>query len=178
MKIEYRKTRDLIPYENNPRKNDEAVQYVANSIKQFGWQQPIVLDKDNVIVAGHTRYKAAKVLGLDEVPVIVASDLTEEQVKAYRIADNKVSDFSIWDNKKLLEELEDIDLFTGFETSELFGEELDEKDNDFLKDIIDKQGKDNLTINYKCRSIDEFSDIMSYIESIKDKYEQKRCFSS
>ena len=171
MKIEYRKTKDLIPYENNPRKNDEAVEKVAMSIKEYGFRQPIVIDEEGVIITGHTRLKAAKVLGLDEVPVIVASDLTEEQVKAYRIADNKVSDFSIWDNKKLLEELNDIDLFTGFETSELFGEELDEKDNDFLKDIIDKQGKDNLTINYKCRSIDEFSDIMSYIESIKDKYE-------
>ena len=171
MKIEYRKTKDLIPYENNPRKNEDAVEKVAMSIKEYGFRQPIVIDEEGVIITGHTRLKAAKVLGLDEVPVIVASDLTEEQVKAYRIADNKVSDFSIWDNKKLLEELEDIDLFTGFETSELFGEELDEKDDDFLKDIIDKQGKDNLTINYKCRSIDEFSDIMSYIESIKEKYE-------
>ena len=171
MKIEYRKTKDLIPYENNPRKNDEAVEKVAMSIKEYGFRQPIVIDEEGVIITGHTRLKAAKVLGLDEVPVIVANDLTEEQVKAYRIADNKVSDFSIWDNKKLLEELNDIDLFTGFETSELFGEELDEKDDDFLKDIIDKQGKDNLTINYKCRSIDEFSDIMSYIESIKEKYE-------
>lgn len=171
IKIEYRKTKDIIPYENNPRKNDEAVEYVANSIKEYGFKQPIVVDEEGVIIAGHTRLKAAKVLGLDEVPVIVASDLTEEQVKAYRIADNKVSDFSIWDNKKLLEELDDIELFTGFETSELFGEELDEKDDDFLKDIIDKKGKDNLTINYKCRNIDEFSDIMSYIESIKEKYE-------
>lgn len=171
IKIEYKKTKDIIPYENNPRKNEDAVEKVAMSIREYGFKQPIVIDEDNVVIAGHTRLKAAKVLGLDEVPVIVASDLTEEQVKAYRIADNKVSDFSIWDNKKLLEELEDIDLFTGFETSELFGEELDEKDDDFLKDIIDKQGKDNLTINYKCRSIDEFSDIMSYIESIKEKYE-------
>lgn len=171
MKIVNKKVEELKPYVNNPRFNDDAVEYVANSIKEFGFKVPIVIDKNNEIVAGHTRYKASLALGLDEVPCIVADDLNEEQIKAYRIADNKVSDFSIWDNKKLLEELDDIDLFTGFEMSDLFGEELDESDDEFLKDIIDKQGKDNLTINYKCRNIDEFSDIMSYIESIKDKYE-------
>ena len=76
------KIKDLQPYEKNPRKNDGAVDYVANSIKEFGFKVPIVVDKDNVIVAGHTRYKAAKKLGLKEVPAIVASDLTNEQIQA------------------------------------------------------------------------------------------------
>ena len=123
---------DLIrPYENNPRRNEDAVQYVAESIKAFGWKQPIVIDKDGVIVAGDTRYKAAKLLGLKKVPCLVADDLTEEQVRAYRIADNKVSDFSVWDNKLLLEELESLseDMFTGFDFSELFDDTIDETDN-------------------------------------------------
>ena len=84
----------LHPYENNPRKNDEAVKYVAESIKEFGFKVPIVIDKNNVIIAGHTRYKAAKKLKLTEVPCIVADDLTEEQVKAFRLADNKVGELA------------------------------------------------------------------------------------
>ncbi len=80
---------DIKPYEKNPRKNDDAVEYVANSIKEFGSKVPIVIDKQNVIVAGHTRYKASKQLGLKEVPCIVADDLTDEQIKAYRLADQK-----------------------------------------------------------------------------------------
>lgn len=81
---------ELIPYENNPRKNDEAVDKVALSISAFGFKVPIVIDKNNVIVTGHTRYKAAKKLGLSVVPCIKADDLTDEQIKAFRLADNKV----------------------------------------------------------------------------------------
>ena len=81
---------DLKPYENNPRNNEEAIEPVANSIKIFGFKVPIVVDKNNIIIAGHTRYKAAKKLGLNKVPCIVADDLTDEQVKAFRLADNKV----------------------------------------------------------------------------------------
>ena len=110
---------DIKPYENNPRDNDDAVDSVANSIKEFGWQQPIVVDKDNVIIVGHTRYKAAKKLGMDKVPVVVASSLTPEQVKAYRLADNKVGELADWDMEKLnteLDGIEDIDMSEfGFE---------------------------------------------------------------
>ena len=110
---------DIKPYENNPRDNDDAVGSVANSIKEFGWQQPIVVDKDMVIIVGHTRYKAAKKLGMDKVPVVVASSLTPEQVKAYRLADNKVGELADWDMEKLSTELdgiEDIDMSEfGFE---------------------------------------------------------------
>ena len=100
--------KDLKPYEKNPRKNDEAVKYVKESIKQFGFKVPIVVDKNNVIIAGHTRYKASKELGLTKVPCIVADDLTEEQVKAFRIADNKVSEKATWDFDLLNEEMSDI----------------------------------------------------------------------
>lgn len=110
------KVNDLIPYENNPRHNDGAVKAVANSIKEFGFKVPIVIDKNNVIIAGHTRLKAAKELGLEEVPCIVADDLTEDQIKAFRLADNKVGELSEWDFAKLEEELAGINMdMTAFE---------------------------------------------------------------
>ena len=109
MEIINKKVKDLKPYENNARINDEAVKYVVNSIKEFGFRVPIIIDKDNVIVAGHTRYKASMELGLSEVPCIVADDLTEEQIKAFRIADNKTGEKASWDLDKLKLELEDID---------------------------------------------------------------------
>lgn len=108
MEILYIKTNLLKPYEKNPRKNDGAVEYVANSIEEFGFKVPIVVDKNNVIVAGHTRYKAAKKLGLKEVPVIVANDLSDEQIKAFRLADNKVGEQAEWDYALLAEELDQI----------------------------------------------------------------------
>lgn len=108
MNIVYKKVKDLIPYENNPRNNDEAVDYVAKSIEEFGFKVPCVVSSDGVLITGHTRIKACKKLGIDEVPCIVADDLTEDQIKAFRIADNKVSEYSTWDNTKLAEELSDI----------------------------------------------------------------------
>ena len=108
MEIISKKIDELKPYEKNPRKNDDAVEYVAKSIKEFGFKVPIVIDKNNVIVTGHTRYKASKLLGLHEVPCIVADDLNDEQIKAFRLADNKVSEMALWDTKLLNEELNDI----------------------------------------------------------------------
>ena len=97
MQIAEKKLKDLIPYDKNPRKNDMPVDKVAESIKQFGFKVPVVIDQNNVIVCGHTRFKAAKKLKLDTVPCVVADDLTEEQIKAYRLADNKVGEDSEWD---------------------------------------------------------------------------------
>lgn len=110
MEIIMKKTSEIVPYENNPRRNTEAVKYVANSIKEFGFKRPIVIDKDGVIVAGHTRWLASRTLGLEEVPCIMADDLTDEQIKAYRLADNKVAEFAGWDYDALLEELGDLSL--------------------------------------------------------------------
>ena len=104
------KLTDLIPYENNPRINDDAIDVVANSIKEFGFKNPIIIDKDNVIVCGHTRRLAAIKVGLTEVPCIRADDLTEDQIKAFRVADNKTSELSTWDLDKLKIELGDIEL--------------------------------------------------------------------
>jgi len=141
MDIVYKKLDELKPYAKNPRMNDDAVEYVMNSIKEFGFKVPLVIDKNGEIITGHTRYKASQKLGLKEVPCIIADDLTDKQIQAYRIADNKVSDYSIWDNKLLLEELEDInwDIFTGFDVSDLFEDikdlnELDEKDKEIIDD--------------------------------------------
>ena len=110
MKVQQAKISEITPYENNARFNDDAVEYVANSINEFGFQQPIVVDKDNVIIVGHTRYKAAKKLGLKEVPIVVADKLNEDQVKAYRLADNKTGEMADWDNDKLMIELQNIDI--------------------------------------------------------------------
>lgn len=103
----------IVPYENNPRKNSEAVKYVVNSIREFGFKIPMVLDANNVIVCGHTRFLAAKKLGMKEVPCTYANDLTEEQIKAFRLADNKTAEFAEWDIDKLtieLQELPDINM--------------------------------------------------------------------
>lgn len=108
MQIVYRKIEELKPYKNNPRKNDEAVPYVAESIKQFGFKVPIIIDNNNEIIAGHTRYKASIKLEMKEVPCIIADDLTEEQIKAFRLADNKVAEKAEWDMDLLELELQDI----------------------------------------------------------------------
>lgn len=123
MEIIEKKLSEITPYENNPRKNDDAVEYVANSIREFGWKVPIVIDRDGVIIAGHTRYKAAQKLGYETVPCIMADDLTPEQVKAYRLADNKVSEFAEWDFDLLAAELDEIDLDMSEFGFDLEGEE-------------------------------------------------------
>lgn len=122
---------EIKPYENNPRDNDDAVDSVANSIKEFGWQQPIVVDTEMVIIVGHTRYKAAKKLGMDKVPVVVASKLTPEQVKAYRLADNKVGELADWNLPKLnieLDDINDIDM-SDFGFDENFDDNIEENNS-------------------------------------------------
>ena len=123
---------DVIPYERNPRHNDGAVDAVARSIQEFGFRQPIVVDERGVIIVGHTRWKAAHKLGLNRVPVHVASELTPEQIRAYRIADNKLGELADWDESLLAEELKelcalsmDLELlgFNQEELDQLFGEE-------------------------------------------------------
>jgi ParB-like chromosome segregation protein Spo0J len=110
MTVQEMRLDQIKPYKNNPRKNDEAVQAVANSIREFGFKQPIVVDADGVIIVGHTRYKAAQMLGLETVPVLVASDLSDEQAKAYRLADNKTSELAGWDFTALAKEMAGIDM--------------------------------------------------------------------
>jgi DNA modification methylase len=132
-KIEYWPLAEIKPYPKNPRINDDAVAYVANSIKEFGFRSPIVVDKAGVIIAGHTRLKAAKKLGLKEAPVIVADDLSDEQVKALRLADNKTAEAAEWDLNLLdqeISEIADIDMSD-------FGFELDEEPSDAAEAVDD-----------------------------------------
>lgn len=126
MKVENWSIDKVKPYPHNPRDNDDAVPYVANSIKEFGWQQPIVVDKDGVIIAGHTRLKAAKQLGLKQVPIVIAENLTDEQVKAFRLADNKTGEFADWDKtlQKELDSIVDIDMA-------IFGFEPEDEDDEY-----------------------------------------------
>ena len=109
-----RKLDDIKPYANNPRFNDDAVDDVAQSIRQCGYIAPIIIDDEGVILAGHTRYRALRKLGYEECDVIVADNLTEEQKKKYRLYDNKTAEFASWDQKKLAEELSDVD-FMGYD---------------------------------------------------------------
>lgn len=135
--ISYRKISEIHPYEKNPRNNDTAVDSVARSINDFGFRVPILIDGAGTIIAGHTRYKAAKQLGLDRVPCILVDDLSEAQIRAYRIADNKVSEASSWNDDVLRAEMEalkalNVDLEqTGFTDMEIEGVLRDMQDVDF-----------------------------------------------
>ena len=158
MRITNIKIDNIIPYENNPRHNDEAVEYVKNSIQEFGFKVPIVIDKNNVIVTGHTRYKACRELGIEKIPCIRADDLTDEQIKAFRVADNSVSDVATWDFDKLEIELQDLDIdFKDFaldmeqfnhdteeeEDDGYYGDERERTNNAYNMDLIDYENLTN-----------------------------------
>lgn len=135
---------ELVPYENNPRNNTEAIQYVANSIKEFGFKVPLVIDSDNIVICGHTRLLAAKQLGLKDVPCVVADDLTDEQIKAFRLADNKVGEIATWDLSALVDELKDIN-FIDMEDFGFLG--ADDLRTDFL--TRKRKMKNHLTMKPK-----------------------------
>lgn len=138
MRVVEKRIEDLRPYENNPRKNEAAVDKVAASIKEFGFKVPMVITQDGEIVAGHTRLLAAKQIGLRKVPCIIANDLTEAQIRAYRLADNKTAEFAEWDLQLLeleLSAIEEIDMTAfGF---------LEEKREGVIEDDYDKEPPEN-----------------------------------
>lgn len=143
MEIIYKKIEEIKEYEKNPRKNDEAVKYVAESIKEFGFKVPIIIDENGVIVAGHTRYKAAKKLKMNKLPCVVANDLTPKQIKAYRLADNKVAEFSELDEDLLWNELQDLDMSMdvfGFEEFDLEDDNI-EAEEDYYEPELPKEPK-------------------------------------
>ena len=157
MEIIQIKTSQLIPYENNPRQNKDAVPAVMKSIQEFGFKVPIVIDKNNVIVAGHTRVMAAQKLGMDSVPCIIADDLTDEQIRAFRLADNKTAELAEWDLDLLGKELAGI---TGIDMTQ-FGFEVE------LEEIGDKLEKEpySMKVNIPqyeitgdCPALDELLD--------------------
>ena len=177
------KVEDLIPYINNPRNNENAVDKVASSISEFGFKNPIVIDKNNVIINGHTRLLASKKLGLKEVPVIVADDLSEAQVKAFRIADNKTSEYASWNKELLRVELDmleemDFDLeLVNIDYSDFDGMDIDlddielpnelelertEQGNTILKNL--KFGSYNITL-----SDEEFKMLTVLVENYIEK---------
>ena len=164
MEIIEKKIDELKEYDNNPRYNDNAINAVAESIKQFGFKVPIIIDKNGIIVAGHTRRKAAKKLGLDVVPCIVADDLTEEQVKAFRLADNKVSEFATWDFEKLEQEL--------YELSEMdmsaFGFEIDVEEFD-ESDLDDDTKKENVIVSVNCNNVNDYEEIKERLQNLADE---------
>ena len=171
MEIINMKVGELIPYENNPRKNDEAVEYVANSIRQFGFKVPIVVDKNNVIVAGHTRLKAAQLLSLEEVPVVVADDLTPEQVNAFRLADNKTGELAGWDFDALSDEMAELEREIegmDFDMSD-FGFEVTSVVDAYIDDFFDRgveaKAKDQkYEVKVECENESEQHEVYAYLK--------------
>ena len=156
LKIIYKDVNDLQMYENNPRKNSDAVQYVANSIQQFGFKVPIIIDNTNTIVCGHTRYKAARRLKMAKVPCIIADDLSEDQIRAFRLADNKVAEMSTWDYDRLEQEfmlldpmefdIADFGFFPDYGTDDDEEEDDDEETSEAAKRYI---------IQIECKSLND-----------------------
>jgi DNA modification methylase len=152
MKIEIADINSIKPYENNPRKlSDKAIETVAMSLKEYGFRQPIVVDKDRIIVVGHTRFRASKKLGFKEVPITIADNLTPEQINAYRIADNRTSEESEWDNELLKMELKELDLkdfnleLTGFNEDQLNDLLFDEKQGLTDEDAVPETPEEPIT---------------------------------
>lgn len=158
---------DIKPYENNPRINDKSIEEVKKSIKHYGFNQPIGVDKDMIIVVGHTRYEASKRLGLKEVPVVILDHLNGNGAKGYRLADNKAGENSIWDNKKLLEELKGLDdsVYTGFVESDIFEDILDEKDNEPLEN--NREGV-TYSLNFTTQNEGVFERVRDFILEVAD----------
>ena len=183
-KYEWIPISEVRPYENNPRNNEAAVEKVAASIKEFGFQSPIIIDRDGVIIAGHTRLKAAEMLGLKEIPVLHADELTPEQAKAYRLADNKTGEFASWDFEKLEEELaefENVDMAVfGFDEVEkefdrwnknrerfdASRQEGNEEYNEFLEKFEDKKTTDD------CYTPDNIYEVVA--EYVEKEFGKKR----
>lgn len=178
----------LKPYANNPRDNESAVEPVANSIKEFGFKVPIVATSDGEIINGHTRFKASKLLGLKKVPVIISDDLTEEQIKAFRLADNKTGELADWNDELLAKELEKLDFNLeqfGFEKlADEFEEEDDEEDpytskittptyeptgeEVYLQDLVDTTKRDELI--RKIQTADIPSDIEEFLKNAAQRH--------
>ena len=151
MKVEEKRLEEIRPYENNPRVNSAAVPAVAKSIEEYGWQQPILVDRNNVIIVGHTRYEAAKQLGLKTVPVVVETDMTEEQIRAYRLADNKTAELRAMGFKEV-----GADIFGDVDSGNYKPEEHDNAytvvtlcfqpaDYDYVQNVIQQRGREYVT---------------------------------
>lgn len=161
MQITEMRLGDIHPYEKNPRRNDDAVEAVANSIKEFGFKQPIVVDKDHRIIVGHTRYKAAKKLRLKTVPVLIAEDLSDEQVKAYRIADNSTNALATWDYDLLLGEIQGLNFDMG----------------DFGMELIPTEDKIDFSNLEKYKDQEHTEEYDAFLDKFKEKHTTDDCFT-
>lgn len=165
MKIIYRNIEDLNPYENNPRMNNQAVEYVKKSIQEFGFKIPIIIDKNNTIVCGHTRYKACKDLDIYKIPCIMADDLTDKQIKAFRLADNKSSELAVWDSKRLEIELQELTK----------SDELNIKEFGFLTN--EQEFFKNDTQQEKFEHEEDNEEYNNFLDKFKDKLTTDDCFT-
>ena len=161
---------DIIPYENNPRINDKAVDAVANSIKEFGFKVPIIVDRNNVIIAGHTRLKAALKLGMTDVPVIIADDLTPDQVNAFRLADNKVGELAEWDFNALEAELANIDLDMSQFTFDVEPISPDDFGDDFSLPDGDKNEICQMTFTLHTQQAEAIKDAISKVGEVAETF--------
>lgn len=175
MKIINKPLSELRPYENNPRINDGAVKAVAKSIREFGFRVPIIISSVNEIIAGHTRYKAAETLNFDTVPCIVADGLSPEQIRAFRLVDNKTAEISDWNNAALAKELEEI-IAGGIDLSE-FGFDIDEFDVDFdaLGDSFtlpdgDKANVEQMTFTFSSEQAELIRQALSMIDETPETF--------
>lgn len=171
MKINEVNVDKLVPYANNPRLNEHTVNDLVKSIREFGFNQPIAVDKDYVIITGHARYKASLVMGLEKVPVVVLDNLTDEQVKGYRLADNKVGEKSAWHVNKLEQELMDLSVDMaqfGFEDlkGQLDGLDFDMDESDSGEDMDVLEGVEDEPRGYS----------ITYELSFKDEAEQEKWY--
>lgn len=159
------KLKDIVPYENNPRHNDQAVDAVKESIKQCEYIAPIIVDEDMVILAGHTRHKALKSLGKKEAEVMVVTGLTEEQKRKYRLLDNKTNELAVWDMDLLEVELEDLDFGEfdfGFITEEMSIDETDLDSDD---------EKNNVIVTINCGDVYAYDEIKERLQNLADEIE-------
>lgn len=149
--IEWRDPNELTPYAKNARKNDQTVPYLMNSIKRFGFKVPLVVDKNGIVVCGHTRLKAALNLGYTKVPCVKADDLTDEEIKALRLADNKIQELSGWDFPSLQEQLDELKVDFDEDMGDFgFGHIVPNVDDFFADDTSDKKDKGKKTITCTC----------------------------
>lgn len=167
IQIAYRSVSELIPYANNPRKNDPAVDAVAASIKEFGFKVPIILDENDEIIAGHTRLKAAKKLGYKEVPTILADDLSPDQVKAFRLADNKVGELAEWDDALLSVELDAL-ADMGFDM-DVFGFDADNEDEFDESGLDEDVNKTNVIVSINCNNVADYESIKERLQNLADE---------
>ena len=154
MTLETKNLTEIHPYPGNPRKNDGAVDAVAESIRQCGYVAPIIVDENGVILAGHTRYKALQLLGRSEAEVIVKDGLTEAQKRKYRLLDNKTGELASWDFELLAQELEGLDfgeLSLGWDVYDISDDELD----DLMSDEVERRVKERHRVVVDCDSEDE-----------------------